>query len=275
MPNVDDKVVAEIQYLKPNPLYDNERPYSIATVLLPGVKRTNIEQAAVRTPISSVRGKEDSFALYVQGFEWTRHDLNYELSIDTNVDRYMEEMGSFLRKHLNASEVIVYDYVFREQRESNQPRAPGVPRKVKKQILGAHLDISRESALTRIRYKCGERTEELIKKRWHIVNIWRPLNGPVKSMPLALCDSRSLAPDDAIASDIVLPHLQIQAYEIWYNPDQRWHYLKDQTTNEVTLMLSSDSDTDTRCAHTAFEDPNTKPTDPKRNSIELRCMVFL
>lgn len=76
-------------------------------------------------------------------------------------------------------------------------------------------------------------------------SVWRPLNGPVQSMPLALCDSRHLAPDDIVESDIVLPHLQIQAYEIWYNPAQRWYYLPLQTNDEVLLMLNADSDTET------------------------------
>lgn len=78
------------------------------------------------------------------------------------------------------------------------------------------------------------------------VSIWRPLNGPVKSMPLALCDSRSLASDDITESDIVLPHLQIQAYEVWYNPQQKWYYLKHQTSDEIMIMMSADSETPIR-----------------------------
>ena len=65
-------------------------------------------------------------------------------------------------------------------------------------------------------------------------------------MPLALCDSRTLAEDDTVASDIVLPHLQIEAFEVWYNPKQRWHYLKDQQPEEVLLMMNYDSQSSTR-----------------------------
>ncbi|KPM38053.1 hypothetical protein AK830_g8520 [Neonectria ditissima] len=106
---------------------------------------------------------------------------------------------------------------------------------------------SRDSAIARIRLKCGEQADELLKKRWHIVNlnIWRPLNGPVKSMPPAVCDSQHLHEDDIVASDIVLPHLQIQAYEVWYNPNQLWYFLENQVSSEVLLMLSADSDTST------------------------------
>ncbi len=65
-------------------------------------------------------------------------------------------------------------------------------------------------------------------------------------MPLALCDSRTLAEDDLVPSDIVLPHLQLEAYEIWYNPRQNWYYLKEQSTDEVLVMMSCDSETKTR-----------------------------
>jgi hypothetical protein len=63
-------------------------------------------------------------------------------------------------------------------------------------------------------------------------------------MPLALCDSRTLAKDDIVASDNVLPHLQIEAYEVWHNPEQKW-YLNEQERNEVLVMMSCDSETDT------------------------------
>ncbi len=109
----EDIVIAEIEYLKPDPLYGEERPYSIATQPPPGIKRTNIAQGSVRTPLRSVRGMEDNLSLYTHGFEWACHELTYEVNVDANVDRYMDDMGSFLQKHLNASKVIVYDFVVR------------------------------------------------------------------------------------------------------------------------------------------------------------------
>ncbi len=104
-------VVAEIQYLSPDPLYDKERPYSIAAQPPPGIKRTNIVQAGVKTRIHNARGKEDQFSLHVNGFEWTSHNLDYGLDSDQAIDRYLDEMGSFLQRHLKASRVIVYDFV--------------------------------------------------------------------------------------------------------------------------------------------------------------------
>ncbi|KAJ5626818.1 hypothetical protein N7528_004245 [Penicillium herquei] len=262
-------VVAEIQYLNPDPLYDEERPYSIAAQPPSGVKRTNITQTAVKTHIHNARGREGEFSLYSTGFEWIHHRIDYAIDSDQAIDKYMQEMGTLLQQHMKASRVIVYDFVIREQRGPREPRAPQVSKKVKKQILGAHLDIKRESAQARIRLKCGKEAEELLTRRWHIINIWRPLNGPVKSMPLAMCDSRTLAPDDIIESDIVLPHLQIQAYEVWYNPAQTWYYLKHQRSDEVLLMLSADSETFTRQSYFADSDTSCDVDDGTKYESRL------
>lgn len=60
-------------------------------------------------------------------------------------------------------------------------------------------------------------------------------------MPLALCDCRSPHGDDLVPSDIVYPHLELEASESWYNADQLWYYLKDQMINEVFLIMNVDS----------------------------------
>lgn len=164
MSESSESVAAEIQYLKPDPIYDDERPYAIASEPPQGLKRTNIVQQGVRTVIYNARGGQENFSLYSNGFEWVNHGLEYPVSPDENIDRYMQEMGELVRMHLKASKVVVYDYVvrylqqslphpvhrlpwlmpffalqIRQQRDKYEPRAPGVPRIVKKQILGAHL----------------------------------------------------------------------------------------------------------------------------------------
>ena len=50
--------------------------------------------------------------------------------------------------------------------------------------------------------------EELLKHRFGIVNVWRPIRGPVQDLPLALCDARSFTDNDLIASDLVYAHVR-------------------------------------------------------------------
>ena len=111
MANDRSIVVAEIEYLKPDPLYDEEQPYSIASRPPPGIKRTNIMQVPVKTSIHNARGKKDEFSLNVSGFEWVDHPLNFDVNQDAQINDYMDEMGTFLQQHLDAEKVIVYDFV--------------------------------------------------------------------------------------------------------------------------------------------------------------------
>lgn len=108
------------------------------------------------------------------------------------------------------------------------------------------------------------------------------------SYPLTICDTRTLTDEDLVPSDIVLPHTLLEAYDLWFNPKQKWYFLDRQKNDEVLLMINYDSERnirkfnclvrqfadDTGAAHSAFEDPRYPPDAPARHSIELRCMVF-
>lgn len=51
---------------------------------------------------------------------------------------------------------------------------------------------------------------------------WRTLNLELEDRPLALCDSRSVAPDDLVAADRILPDRIGEVYYLTYNPNHRW-----------------------------------------------------
>jgi hypothetical protein len=38
----------------------------------------------------------------------------------------------------------------------------------------------------------GDEAEMLLKRRFAIVNVWRPIRGPLRDAPLALCDAQSV-----------------------------------------------------------------------------------
>jgi hypothetical protein len=119
-------------------------------------------------------------------------------------------------------------------------------------------------------------------------SVWRPLNGPIQDHPLTICDTRTLADEDLVPSDIVLPHTLLEAYDLWYNPKQEWWFLDQQKNNEVLLMINYDSELNIRksshlliyaanslgAAHSAFQDPRSPANAVARHSLELRCMVF-
>ena len=96
--------------------------------------------------------------------------------------------------------------------------------------------------------------------------------------PLAVCDARSVAPQDLIASDLVYRDRRGETYNLVYNPTQRWFYAPAMRTDEVLLIKCFDSRDDGAVArfapHTAFVDPTAPADAPPRESIELRTFVI-
>lgn len=106
-----DQISAPVMFLKPDPLYDHEKPYAIASDPPPGIKKSNISNISYETIITNSRGYETEFSLYTTGFEWVRQPLVLSSKDEEGIDKYIATMESFLKRHLSASSVIAYDYV--------------------------------------------------------------------------------------------------------------------------------------------------------------------
>jgi hypothetical protein len=128
-----------------------------------------------------------------------------------------------------------------------------------------------------VRDLLGDEAEELLRGRVQIINLWRPIRGPLRDAPLAVCDARTVAFSDLVPSDLVYPNRVGETYAVTYSPSHRWYYVPAMQPEEALLLKCYDSRTDgpARFApHTAFEDP-TAPADVlPRESIELRTLVF-
>jgi hypothetical protein len=122
-----------------------------------------------------------------------------------------------------------------------------------------------------------EEAEALLKRRFAIVQTWRPIRHPVETFPLAIADATSLAPDDLVISERRYPNRIGQTYAITYNPGHRWFWFPRQRRNEAIVFKVFDSEKDGRArwtAHTAFDDPTAPPDARPRESIEIRTLAF-
>lgn len=122
-----------------------------------------------------------------------------------------------------------------------------------------------------------EEAEALRRRRFAIINAWRPINGPVYDQPLVLCDASSIAAGDLVAMERRAEE-RIGALQVaLYNPEQRWYYYRRMRTEEVLLFKTYDSAEDGRARftpHSSFADPAAPPAAPARESLESRCLVF-
>jgi hypothetical protein len=112
-------------------------------------------------------------------------------------------------------------------------------------------------------------------------NVWRSFSGAPQDVPLALCDARSLAPEDLLAADAVFdapdkPEWSFEGLVIAHNPRHRWSYFRDMTRDEALLFKTNDSDAGRahHVPHVAFDDPGCPPGVPPRSSIEMRGIAY-
>ena len=63
------------------------------------------------------------------------------------------------------------------------------------------------------------------------MNTWRSLLPVLEDRPLALCDGRSVVPEDLVAADRIVPDSVGEVYYLTYNPNHKWY--------GITLILQS------------------------------------
>lgn len=186
---------------------------------------------------------------------------------------YKPELERLLKEVTGARRVVVFDLTLRAEDEEIR-NARGVRSPVRR----VHNDYTERSAPKRVRDLLPpEEAEDLLTRRFAIVNVWRPLFGPLDNKPLALLDARSIAPEDLIATERRAKDRIGEVQHVTYNPDHIWYYFPRQERNETVLIKCYDSATDGRsrfAAHTAIDNANEPPGARPRESIEARTFVF-
>jgi hypothetical protein len=82
-----------------------------------------------------------------------------------------------------------------------------------------------------------EEAPELLKHRFQIINLWRPISHPAGDWPLALCDFRSVDPvNDVLPVALIFPDREGETYGVKYNPNQKWMYFSAVTPEELILI---------------------------------------
>jgi hypothetical protein len=102
----------------------------------------------------------------------------------------------------------------------------------------AHVDQSPEATVARIyRHLPEAEASERVKRRFQIINLWRPINGPAFDMPLALCDCRSVDDDkDLQVNRLILPVGEGATMGVLENPNHKWKYVSGVRPDEYVLI---------------------------------------
>jgi hypothetical protein len=264
-------VDAVLNYLAPM----GERPRTYAFEPPPNVPQTTAVNVAFTVPIRDARPIADEISLDEHGFALVTHRSAVRSFYDDDeVKRvYYPEAEQLLKDVTGASRVFIFDHTARRRVPGSQDSRSGLRQPVNR----VHVDHTAKSGPQRVRDLLAEDAADLLHGRVQIINLWRPIKGPLLDAPLAVCDARSVAPEDLVPADLVYPHRIGETYSVTYRPSHRWFYFQGMGTDEVLLLKCFDSKTDGRARfapHSAFVDPQAPVDAPPRESIELRALVF-
>lgn len=274
------------------------------------------QQVPHTRPVSDIRSAPASFGTDISGFalHHSPSSVPTPFAADATVrDAYYPEIEAILRAHLPGApgpaqkikKVVIFDHTIRKH-DPTSPRQP---------VQSVHVDQTPGAAAARVRRHIADpaEAEELLKGRYQIVNVWRPLNHPATDFPLALVDWRTTQPKDLVAVDLLYPiknrtegdnddrgkevlpdpeqltstegyEVKGETYGVAPSEKHRFWYVKDMTPEEVLFIKCFDSRAQglpggregvaALTPHTAFIDPQTPEGTKGRESIEVRCLVF-
>jgi hypothetical protein len=262
---------AVLNYLEPT----SEKPRTYTYDPPTNEPKTNIHNLGVEVLIRNARPIVGQVTLDRHGFELVRHRSAVRAFYDDDeVKRiYYPEAERLLKAATGASRVFVFDHMTRQRTIGGGDAA--VARR--QPVTRVHVDHTAKSGPQRVRDLLADEAEQLLSGRVQIVNVWRPIKGPLLDAPLAICDAGSVEPNDLVPSDLVYPHRVGETYSVTYRASHRWFYFPNMGTDEALLLKCYDSKEDGRARfapHSAFIDCNTPADAPPRESIELRALLF-
>jgi hypothetical protein len=263
-------IAASVNYLAD----DGGKPFTFTG----GPGSTDIRTGGTPDPhtvtIHNGRLVPEGFVLEHNGFRFIDHDTRMRDFFDEDeIARvYYPEMEALIKRETGASRVVVFDHTLRtaddEMREA---------KKIREVVRRVHNDYTEWSGPQRVCDLMGAEAEALLKKRFAIVQCWRPIRHPVETFPLALCDARSMTPDDFIISERRYPNRVGQTYAVKFNPGHQWYWFPLMRRDEALVFKVFDSEMNGGArwtAHTAFDDPTSRPGARPRESIEIRTLAF-
>jgi hypothetical protein len=227
-----------------------------------------------RVTIRNGRPRAEEFALERDGFRFLPHDTGVGNFFDEDqVKRvYYPEMEALVGAETGAGRVVVFDHTLR-----TADNALREARTIREVVPRVHNDYTEWSGPQRVRDLLPQEANDLLRRRFAIIQVWRPIRHPVETFPLAICEAPSLAPKDLVISERIYPNRVGQTYAITYNPAHRWYWFPRMRREEALVFKTFESLKDGRArwtAHSAFDDPTSPPGARPRESIEIRTLAF-
>lgn len=251
---------------------DGAKPHNWVEKPTDGTPQRNFDATVAEVTMDDVRDRESEFWLEkdaFQAFKDVSSSMTYEDWEDDEKVKsvYYPEVEQFLLDNVpGAHKVTLFDHTIRR----SNPDAARAP------VTRVHVDQTARSTEWRVKLHNPEDAEELLKGRYRIINVWRPLNGPVQAHPLGFASAESVDDNDLVPIEHRYPHRTGETAGVRFNEGQKFYYWSGMQNDERLFLKCFDSKAGVgqRVPHTAFTDPRTPEGAKGRESIEVRAMVY-
>lgn len=267
-------VEAALAYLLEVPA---EKPAFYVNVPLPENPRKGPQLGPRTMSICDARQLETQPALETEGVELVdaqssfRDDHDF-FDSDLVREHYYPEIEALVKQSTGARRVIAFDHNLRSRslakKRLHEAQMP---------VVFAHNDYTETSGPQRVRDLVPDDADALLKRRFAVINVWRPTRAPVEESPLAVLDAQSMGPNDLVSMDLIYLDRVGEIQSLLFDEKHRWLYYSTMQPDEAMLLKCYDSAKDGRArftAHTAFTLPDTPSDVNPRESIEVRTMAF-
>jgi len=259
---------------------------------------TNFEKVSHPVSVYDLRGQEAQTHIDTTGFQAFTEPSSVPgefilSSSDAEIEKvYYPEVEALIKKYTGASRVVFFDHTIRRAQAVHSTETDPAHRQP---VLRAHVDQTPVSAHRRVARHVNPPQPY---KRFQLINVWRPLVNTVYDYPLAVCDFNTVdVIEDLVPTTLLYPPPTPngETYSVKFSPNHRWYYWSEMTPDDVFLLKCYDSasralttvkasaaevqedqlrDVAGVTPHTAFFDEEGAKKGIKRQSIEVRALVF-
>lgn len=245
-------------------------------------------KAPALTTIQDARGLKAPARIENEGFELREFPTScQDFSDDREILRcYYSEMRALIRRALGADQVVIFDHTVRSSGEAS----------LRHPVERVHSDYTESSGLLQLerlaqqgihsrskgRLLTLDELEQMAQQRFMLLNIWRsiaPPGVPVETLPLAVCDARSVPAVDRLFYEVIHPiyaDQESENYGLRFNEEHRWYYYPKMMRDECLIFKSYDSQPSEAqfVFHTSLATLSADPAGSLRQSIEVRALVL-
>lgn len=263
-------VSAELRFLADT----SERPQTFGS----DPSRNRLPLIKHRVEIANARRAAVSPSLDAEGFALIEAPTEVRdfSDVETYHDFYLAELEARIAALVGQAAYAMPILALRESRVDGRPRRANVP----ETVHCIHVDYSERSApaaAAAAMRRHGRKPAPGCKIT--AFNVWRATSPPPQDVPLAVCDRRSLAPQDMVRADAydspaaISDHVEYQL--VRFNSAQRWAYFPDMNRDELLVFKQFESGLarPSGCPHSAFADPACPSNAFPRSSIDGRVFV--